>query len=350
LILSSIILVIATNVLVPRAFVPARNIVLQLFQRADRFFNELNKSTTGGIVLVPDRETLPLFQPITWRETRKKSLGTFRYQFRILMLLLAPLILIIAAVMGDSRAEFTSPFHAFPAFFWSVSVICLTIHSTGVMPAERINQSLDVLLVAPLTPAEIVIQKLSGVRRLIKVLSIPFAVLILFQAIWTGYVHQGESSERSANLGLELVVASLTVLIYMPIIMWTGFQFGLRLKTQMQAVLSTFATIAIVCMVPNIVVRAQDDYGFASQIFEIAFMVGLSPLQVIFGVGQLAHGIDGWNRNGISVFGGTGDAWLMLGVHFAFYGAVWWWLRRNALRTFSKVVRRMEPDHGSRPK
>ena len=330
---------IASKVLFARAFVPPRNIILELFQRADRFFNELNESTTGGIVLVPDRETLPTFQPITWRETRKKSLGTFRYQFRILMFLLAPLVLVIAAILSDGRNDFTSPFRGFPAFFWFVSVICLTIHSTGVIAAERIRQTLDVLLVSPLTPAEIVLEKLSGVHRLIKILTVPFAVLVLFQAIWTGYVLQGalQSKQRSVDFWLELVTATLVPIFYMPIIMWVGFQFGLRARTQIQAILATFTTVVLACIIPIVLVST---FSIMHQRF-FSLMLWVSPLQMAFPTSVFGPGYNLFQDN-------TMLAWIVVLTHFALYGTIWWWLRRNALQSFSKVVRRMEPGSKNR--
>lgn len=341
LLVSGFILVVASKVLVPRAFVPSWNIVLVLFQHADRFFNELNAKTTGGIVLVPDRETLPLFKPIAWRETRKKSLGTFRYQFRVLMLLLAPLILVIAAVMTDARTEFNSPFKAFPIFFWFVSVICLTIHSTGVLPAERIRQTLDVLLVAPLSAAEIVSEKLAGVRRLIKVLSTPFAVLIFFQALWTGFVRQDTWRTGPTNLWYDLLSTSLSVIVYMPLIMWIGFQFGLRMRTQIQAVLCTFAAVVGTCVIPLIlsVVTAEFFRDTSLDLFpfldDVKIIIdSLSPLAVLFGMGNYYD----------PRFGGT-----RLAIHFTFFTLCWYFLRRNAIRSFSKIVRRLEPSNHAEP-
>jgi ABC-type transport system involved in multi-copper enzyme maturation permease subunit len=330
-------MLLASRVLFARAFVPPRNLILELFQRADRFFNELNESTTGGIVLVPDRATLPLFHPIAWRETGKKSLGTFRYQFRILMLLLAPLVFVIAAILSDGRNDFTSPFRGFPAFFWSVSVICLTIHATGVIAAERIRQTLDVLLVSPLTSAEIVLEKVSGVRRLIKILTIPFAALVLFQAIWTGYVLHGalQTQHRGVDFWLELVTASLVAIFYMPIIMWFGFLFGLRLRNQIQAILATFTTLFLICVIPIVLVNA-----FHLRLPQAAWLlIWTSPLQMAFPTTGFGPGDNLFHQN-------TTLAWVIVTVHFTMYGIIWRSLRRNALQTFSKVVRRMEPSHG----
>ena len=328
---SGAILLIASRVLVTRAFVPPRNIILELFQRADRFFNDLNARTTGGVVLVTDDQSLPLFQPISWRETRKKSLGTFRYQFRILMLLLIPLIVVIAALLTDGRGDFTSPFRGFPAFFWLVSIICLTIHSTGVIPSERVRQSLDVLLVAPLASSEIVLEKLSGVRRMIKLLSVPFAVSILFQAVWSGYILQDSTLMRDSDFWKELVSTSLATFVYMPLIMWVGFVYGLWFRTQMQAVLATFATLAVVCVIPLIAARAS----LPALDLNLTFLRWLSPLQMVFSTSKLVPGFDLSQSN--PVF-----AWLTLANHFILFGFAWWSLRFMALRHFSRIVGRTE--------
>jgi ABC-type transport system involved in multi-copper enzyme maturation permease subunit len=349
ILLSTFTLWLASKVLIPRAFVPSWNVVLVLFQRADRFFNDLNLKTTGGIVLVSDRETLPLFQPIAWRETRKKSLGTFRYQFRVLMVLLTPLILVISAVITDSRMEFSSPFRVFPVFFWFVSLICLTIHSTGVIAAERIRQTLDALLVAPLTASEIVLEKLAGVRRLIKVLTVPFAVLIVFQAVWTGYIQQGSSHSQPGNLWFELVATSLSVAIYMPLIMWIGFQFGLRMKTQIQAVLCTFLTVTGICVIPPFLCTTlmalvnQNAIGAgAIPDLVVSFLGILSPLTVLTPMYHSVRMSDPMTRSLTQPDMSFPAAILV--VHFAFYGMIWFLLRRNAMRSFSRFVRRLEPE------
>ena len=335
---SLICLFIASKILVLRAFLPARNLVLEIFRHADHFFSELNNRTTGGIILVPDRDTLPLFHPIAWRETRKKSLGTFRYQFRILMLLLAPLIFAIAYVMQEGRNDFTSPFRTFPVFFWVVSIICLTIHSTAAIPAERTRQTLDVLLVIPASSTEIVHEKLAGVRRLIMILSVPFTVLVIFQAIWTGYVVQGLSLLQNTHFLLELLATALAALIYMPLIMWIGFQFGLRMRTQMRAVLSTFVVVGAMCAVPALFFEATRSAPLSlgetwgGILYSSGYAIRwLSPVQIVLRANNL-----------FGTFQGQ-FAWLVLGFHFAFYAVISLLIRRNALRSFSRIVGRMEP-------
>ena len=259
------------------------------------------------------------------------------------MFLLAPLIFVIAAILSDGRNDFTSPFRGFPVFFWFVSVICLTIHATGVIAAERIRQTLDVLLVSPLTPTEIVLEKLSGVRRMIKILTVPFAVLVLFQAIWTGYVLQGSMQDkyRSVDFWMELVTATLVPIFYMPIIMWVGFQFGLRARTQIQAILATFITVILACFIPFVLVVVIRTYSLTAQPAS-SLLIWLSPLRMAFPAMGFGPGYNLLQEKSIL-------AWIVVFVHFTLYGIIWWWLRRNALQAFSKVVHRMEPSITNQP-
>ena len=74
-----------------RAFVPARNYLLEFFRLLDGIFTDMNH-VTGGIVLSKDVNLLPGTEPVAWRETSKKSLGTVRYLFRMLMVLELPLL------------------------------------------------------------------------------------------------------------------------------------------------------------------------------------------------------------------------------------------------------------------
>src|SRR6516164_7222737 len=57
----------ARSVLVARAFVPPKNILLGMFHKLDSFFNSANR-LTGGIVLVRDGDPLPGREPVAWRE------------------------------------------------------------------------------------------------------------------------------------------------------------------------------------------------------------------------------------------------------------------------------------------
>jgi len=65
---------------------PPRNLLLESSKGLDKFFEDLNNQTTSGILVGAGyRYGGPMFDPIAWRETRKRSLGTVRYLFRLLI-------------------------------------------------------------------------------------------------------------------------------------------------------------------------------------------------------------------------------------------------------------------------
>lgn len=351
----------AISALVPRAFIRPRNLVLELFQQADQFFSQLNEATTGGIILVNDSINFPETNPIAWRETQKKSLGTFRYQFRVLMLLLTPLIYSISLQLQDPIRDFSLSFQQYPIFFWIISTVCLIIHSTGAIPSERVRQTLDVLLVLPFSSDSIIRQKLSGIQRMIFVLSIPFVVLIITQAIWIGYVAMGTSpnSVNTVAYWIKTVTTGLCVVFYMPVIMWLGFQLGLRLSTQMQAVISACAIVGSFCALPALVAVTggfliQSSPGSENQTLIMALGAALQQAEVLSPLKMITQQfvedsyVNVQRSDMFSWMQGFPEVIVKIVVHFTFYGVLWWGLRRNAMRSFSRIVRRLEPSDAER--
>src|SRR5262249_17067812 len=96
-VMTLVFLAAARYVLVSRAFVSPKNVLLGMFLKLDRFFNNAN-AVTGGSVRVRGGDHFPGREPVAWRETTKKSLGTFRYLFRVLMVLELPLLCVLTSL------------------------------------------------------------------------------------------------------------------------------------------------------------------------------------------------------------------------------------------------------------
>jgi hypothetical protein len=125
------------------------------------------------------------------------------------------------------------------------------------------------------------------------------------------------------------------MMIYMPVMMWIGFQFGLRLRTQMQAVLATLATVAAICLLPLQMAVLSNVYGLPS----LRWIRLLSPLLTLF---SSFNG--GVSREFQRLHWPDWVLWsaVALIIHFFIYGIIWWQLRRNAIRSFSRIVHRSE--------
>ncbi len=215
-------LAVSGSFLVKRAFLPPRNMLLELFKSLDKFYNDLN-AVTGGVVLVNDNNVPPGDRPIAWRETRKKSLGTFRYLFRVLVALELPIVL---EIIGDPDKKH-APLQYFLYALWCIAVPLIVVHAAGLFSSERSNQTLNVLLAAPITGREIILQKASGVRRHMAVLFVPFVTIYLFETWWEGH-----------NWYEYPLFSLLTMIGTLPLAAWMAVWVGLKLRTQSRAILA----------------------------------------------------------------------------------------------------------------
>ncbi len=356
LVLTWVLVFSAQRQLLTRAFVPPCNIMLEFFKKLDAFFEELNQQTTG-VVLIHERDSGPLFDPIAWRETRKRSLGTVRYLFRFLVVLEVPLALAISWTVLDAQSHsFNGPTAFFLTMLWPIAALAVAVHTTNVLASERSRQTLDVLLVTPLTQTELVSQKLAGVRRLIGVLTVPFATLLIFQSVWTLYVVRGlhlfQSDAAEGTVFLhEILGMTLAMIVYPRLIQWIAFHLALRLKNQTQAVLSTLAVIITVCVAPYLFVNLVAMGRGISPIHPvIEWVTWLSPVRVLFHRQAVDHAYrvlqtsTGPRISFPSPYGFLADThFIGLGLHAVFYIWLWIYLRHRALNGFSDWVGRTEP-------
>src|SRR5262249_34230064 len=108
---SAVFLVTARLCVVRRAFLPSRNVMLNVFQVLDRTFLRLNNNPlTRGLVFVGDTAPLPGDRPVAWRETAKRSLGKARYLLRVFLAIEIPVAtLCLMLVFADMSAEPITP-------------------------------------------------------------------------------------------------------------------------------------------------------------------------------------------------------------------------------------------------
>jgi ABC-type transport system involved in multi-copper enzyme maturation permease subunit len=222
----------AESVLVGRAFVPHRNYLLQFFRWLDEVYEEMNV-LTGGIVLVRDRGVLPQRDPVRWRETRKKSLGTFRYLFRVLVALEFPILFAMQWIRGGGGISDDGTMSTLLYVVWIASVLLVSVYAASVVSEERSRQTLDVLLASPLAGRRILDEKLAGVHRLMAVVLVPFATIVAFEQWW--YSRPGYD---------YLVLSGLTVGLYLPVLEWLGLSIGLRVRNQLTSIIITLALVA----------------------------------------------------------------------------------------------------------
>ncbi|HBH53997.1 MAG TPA: hypothetical protein DDY91_19090 [Planctomycetaceae bacterium] len=243
--LSWLMLLAAAIVLERRAFVTPRNLLLEIFRWLDGVFTRWNR-VTGGVVLVQDGDPLPNLQPVAWRETTKKSLGTFRYLFRVLLVLELPLVLIIA-LLGSGELQGGAQNVVITNYLyglWVLALMMTIIHGSSLISGERTRQTLDVLLTVPLAGPTLLLEKQQGLLRLLKVLLVPFVTIFGFQAWWfQGYPYRWP----------YVVLGLLSVVVFLRLVAWIATLIGLRMKSQIRAVVTVALVLGCWMAMPTVV-------------------------------------------------------------------------------------------------
>jgi ABC-type transport system involved in multi-copper enzyme maturation permease subunit len=314
----------ASAVLVNRAFVQSRNYLLEFFRWLDREFESMNV-LTGGIVLVRDRGILPQRAPVRWRETRKKSLGTFRYLFRVLVVLEVPILFVIQTIrFGQSNAS-DEGLTGLLKVLWVAAAALVTIHAASLISEERSRQTLSVLASTPLTSRRILIEKLFAVRRLIAILMVPFATIFLFE--WWWY----------ARNSVDYVVLSLlTVVTYLSLIQWMALTVGLRFSNQLVAIVVAVSIVAVWGAGLALAVPLASYLDVESDVLATSIKA-LNPVGMVLAIqSSVIHGSFGriipspWQLAPVNTI-----------VHFLFYLGLTltlrWWCLRTADRYLGRV-------------
>jgi len=337
-ILTAVFVLAARLFLVARAFVPPKNVLLGLFHKLDAFFNRANVMT-GGIVLVKDGDPLPGAEPVAWRETTKRSLGTFRYLFRVLVVLELPLLAVcqslqIAMPGGPDVTQISKLLYG----LWCLGGAMILVHAGSVVASERTRQTLDVLLTTPMSGAEILRQKLQGVRRLIHVLIIPFVTIFGFEVWWY---------QRSNFRWLYLALSLVALAVYLPLLQWLALWIGLKVRSQIKAVLGTMALVAALLFVPAVIRTVMVQMAGMSVPLWVDCLLALFPseqIAAIEGINPAANSA----RKEMDV--GQLAAFLgLLAVNFVIYGGLGAVLRRMCLTQADRLLGRLAPPAGDLP-
>lgn len=256
LMVTAVFVLMARVFLVRRAFISSASVMLKLFKAIDDFFVRLNDRTTGGMVLMKDYNSLPLFDAVAWRERSKTSLGKARYLFRILVVMEGPTLFICVGAATVSAGSDFSGLRELLLLVWAIAAMILAMKGATIISAERVRETLDALLSTPLTAKEILTQKIAGMKRLMIVLAIPilsvhFTLLLLdvdLRAMLS-------ASQTMFNVGWYIGSCFLTTLLTMQILAWLAVLLGLRSKSQSRSAMTAISLIAAWVLVSSFLCR-----------------------------------------------------------------------------------------------
>jgi hypothetical protein len=267
-------------------------------------------------VLIKDKATFPNADPVAWRETTKRSLGRARYLIRIGLAIEAGLItlLILMVIFTGGNPVVALKLLLFLA--WSLAVMIVAVQSASLIAGERSHQTLDVLCTTPIAGRDIVLQKSTGVRRLMALLWFPMLTVILPQT----------------NSLASLVCSLLSLAVYLPLAAWLSLFIGLKVKSRVRAIVVALAVITGWCLLPLVFISMPltmlRPVGGAPT--PLNFSIFLSPAIV---VAVNDHG--NWREIG-------GDPWPSIILNFLLYGTVLFLVRRTCLVHADRLLGRVE--------
>jgi ABC-type transport system involved in multi-copper enzyme maturation permease subunit len=353
-------LVLARRFLVDRAFLSPQNPILSLFRAFDRRRVRREhplsaRQMPAGPAVAPvatSDELLPGEEPIAWRETTKRILGHGRYTWRVVVIAEVALImfcgLIVVANESASGMEIASGLLAgtMRLLMWVLAVLVVSVKSASLVASERTQQTLDVLCTSPLTGREILLQKFRGVRRLILALWLPFLTISLFVPWWAVQsAHRYQYMNNEFSPVLYLACSLLSVGTYFPLVAWLSFLIGLRVRTQIRAIIGSMAAIAGWCMAPLVfivlplaILSETTRQLFGATDWKVAIQLAslLSPATMV----ALNE------ADGLLEYPGP---WLSVLINFAVYGAALVAFRAICLKNADRWLGRAEgkTEHGA---
>ncbi|MBS0205105.1 MAG: hypothetical protein JSS49_19550 [Planctomycetes bacterium] len=360
-----ILLMLARICLWRRAESLPQHLLRTWFITLDSIFRALNHNRlTRGITFGNAGGDLPTSQPIRWYELRRRLIGRAPNLLRILLAIEISLIAWFAWCARFHPNDLVDGLEGVWKWGWLLAALGIAAISTGVVAIERSRQTLDVLLATPLTSREIVSEKMAGGWRWIVAISIPLLTVLVLQVASRVCFQSNEYVTTSMQIRIETtddgyadVAAisfrgSLTMLVlrrtaailcYLPLLGWLGFQFGLRLKSQWRAVLFLLLTLVAVCSTTSILDRILAIRGSmaGADLFAgtAAWLKWLDPRYVALGNAEF----DVTETDVIVDSDILPPEWFPFLFHFLIVGGMLWGVRRNAFRSFSRFVGRLDP-------
>ncbi len=321
-------LLLARTALIRRSFLTPRNLLLDWFRKLDRFLHGINQ-WVGGIIVVRSKGDLPGDAPVAWRGTTKSVLGQTSHLIRLFLLLEVPTVLAISGNLpryGGGNAEELS---VILFVLWGVAVLLLSVIGVGAVASERTRQTLDVLLTTPLSGADILRQKMAGVRRVWRILALPMLTVLVAKTWWEGSYHR-----EFAPILHHLIPAVLTILIYLPLISWLAIWFGMRVRSRIRAMLGTATALILWVTLPIAILFVADEvlHWIRANQYPWAFAFLLSP-----GTAVVAAEYS-WSNGWENLFGEM--VVLSVAADFLLYGLILYYLRRTCLAKADRLLGR----------
>ena len=207
---------------------------------------------------------------------------------------------------------------------WLGGAILLGTYGASLIAGERSRNTLDVLLTTPLAGRTILIEKSSGLRRLVLVAAVPLMTLPIIE-----YMRQpGVLNGFEVNI-MSFVWSVVAALVWLPAIAWFALWVSTRVPSQTRASLLVLGTLGLVILVPTIVVAVLKTSGASDSVVNLLALFG--PAQIQATLSPFAKQYFGLP---------TIPAWILI-VHFAVVASLIFVFRWLALRDIEVTLGRI---------
>jgi len=195
----------------------------------------------------PGRSGLPDRDPVAWRDFWIHSpAGVSPVGVLLAYFLLMGALIALSSLFGqdDYRGRAAGPVQVFICLVWGLAALVATQQAARAFVAERLSGTLELLLVTPLSGADIVRQKTTGVRRNLWVIAAFLGGLCVVETIW-------EAGTSSLNPIVYLALSLACIAVYVPMLFYLSVWFGLRARSGGRAALGALATVAAWVFIPD---------------------------------------------------------------------------------------------------
>jgi ABC-type transport system involved in multi-copper enzyme maturation permease subunit len=320
-------LLLARVAVLRRSEITQPSLILTLFRALDRLFDR-------GDRLLGRRgasASLPIDDPIAWRELNRRSFASWRYLLRFLLPTCGGVLVLLsfmASLNVDSLNEIT---------VWSCLVLLalqllfIVVLAAGVVSTERSHQTLEVLLTTPIDPRTLVLHKMRAVWRISWVMMIPQVIALLIMGMCFGlgnanhYYHTPQPNEMVTAIASHVVYLA----ILPPQFAWMAVIVGLLVKNRTRSMV-----IAVICAL--VWIASVVGIAFLFNALDIressvsSLSLFLSPASL-----PLAAHLD---VHELMLFPGSPVSVIALVV--IWHGGLWWAARRWCLHHAERLVRR----------
>lgn len=249
LIVTSVILGYATNVLFERATVQPSHPLLRLFRWLDRAFHQINQNpVTRGTVVIRSVSTLPEMDGVAWRERTHSLAGSPTHLMRLFSLMMIPLSVVLFVAMTEPHAVQGS-LGPIVVGMWTGALLLVFATSTPLILKEWNRQTLEVLLSVPISTEEILEQKRAGVRRLIDLFQVVLWLVLSF------HIYLTHSDETWYFDFLILFTAGASLWLQLATVSWLGMLLGGWQRHLVRAMaLGIIGVVLLWWVLPNLLV------------------------------------------------------------------------------------------------